>query len=102
MHLQAPNLRYILNIESHLPAPQELADDIEHLSALCVDVNIVNPDFVAFARDQGLPVLIFTCNEPAQVDRAVALGVDAIFSDDPAWLARRLWEQQRPKLPTAS
>jgi len=103
MHVQAPHLRYVLNIGDRLPAPEELATTgVSHLSALCVDIEILEPDFMAFARAQGLPVLVYTCNRPAQVDRALALGVDAILADDPAWLAGYLETLPRPGLPTAS
>jgi len=101
MHVQAPHLGYVLNIGGHLPAPSELADEIGHLSALCVNIKILEPDFVAFAHGRSLPVLTFTCNDPAQVDRAIACGVDAILTDDPAWLARHLETMPQRDLHTA-
>lgn len=107
MHLQAPQLHYILNVGAQPRPPTRFSELTEeahagHLSGLCVEIEILEPDLVALARGAGLPVLTFTCNQPAQVDRALACGVDAILSDDPVWLARYLEAQPESGLPTAS
>jgi glycerophosphoryl diester phosphodiesterase len=43
----------------------------------------LNPDAMAQARALGLRVIPWTVNEPAQIDRVLALGVDGIISDYP-------------------
>lgn len=43
----------------------------------------VDGELVARAHDAGLAVLTWTVNEPADIARARALGVDGVFSDHP-------------------
>lgn len=40
-------------------------------------------EFVATLHDAGLEVFVYTVNEPAQIQRAIDLGVDGIISDHP-------------------
>lgn len=104
MHVQAPHLRYVLNLGGQLPDPSRLSEEIAagHLSALCVDIQILQPEFVALVHGQGVPVLTYTCNRAAEVDHALACGADAILADDTAWLASYLETLPQPGLPTAS
>lgn len=44
---------------------------------------MVTPELVAAAHGLGLPVVVWTVNEPAEMARHVALGVDAIVTDYP-------------------
>ena len=43
----------------------------------------VTEDLVKEAQALGLPVVVWTVNEPAQIDAMLALGVDGIISDRP-------------------
>lgn len=45
---------------------------------------------IAAAHALGAPVLVWTVNEPKQVERLTALGVDAIISDNPEMVCRVL------------
>ena len=44
---------------------------------------VVNPRRVAFARAMGVRLLVYTVNEPDEMRRLAALGVDGIFTDFP-------------------
>ena len=45
--------------------------------------NDVNAELVREAQSLGLKVVVWTVNEPAQIDKMLALGVDGIISDRP-------------------
>ena len=47
---------------------------------------LVTPEFVAAAHARGLVVHVWTINEPAEMRRLLALGVDGLMSDFPARL----------------
>lgn len=51
---------------------------------------ILTPQFVAAARERGLPVQPWTINEEADLKRILALGVDGINTDNPDRLLRLL------------
>jgi glycerophosphoryl diester phosphodiesterase len=44
---------------------------------------LVDAEMLQSAHDRGLSVLVWTVNEPPEIDRLAALGVDGIFSDFP-------------------
>nr|WP_321456952.1 glycerophosphodiester phosphodiesterase family protein [uncultured Cohaesibacter sp.] len=48
----------------------------------------------ADARSQGVGIFVWTVNEVADIDRMIELGVDAIISDYPSRVQRRLLEHQ--------
>ena len=51
---------------------------------------LVTPEQVTAAHKAGLQVVPWTANQPADWDRLIAAGVDAIISDDPAALIAHL------------
>jgi glycerophosphoryl diester phosphodiesterase len=51
---------------------------------------LVTPGVVSAAHRRGAPVLAWTVNDPALVQRLAAAGVDGIVSDDPGMVARTL------------
>lgn len=51
---------------------------------------LVDADFMAWAREQGVAVNVWTVNEPAEARRLAALGVDALITDVPDLLQREL------------
>jgi glycerophosphoryl diester phosphodiesterase len=51
---------------------------------------LVTPEEVKAAHDAGLKVVSWTPNTPADWDKQIAAGVDAIISDDPAGLIAHL------------
>lgn len=44
---------------------------------------VVTPAFLDHAHAHGLPVHVWTVNEPAEIDRLLELGVDGVMSDFP-------------------
>lgn len=66
-------------------APHSRAGFAERLGAWSVNVakEHVTPELVADAHRRGLKVLAYTVNEPADIARMAALGVDGVFSDFP-------------------
>ena len=78
--------RAVLNLK----APRRLSDSLRRrlrtLFALSVDVRTVSRPLVRAVHEIGKPVLVFTCNTPGTVNRALDSGADAIMSDRPAWL----------------
>ncbi len=57
-----------------------------------VDMRVIrrHPGYVARAHARGKKVHVWTVNEPADVDRCVAAGVDAIITDRPLSVSRHL------------
>jgi glycerophosphoryl diester phosphodiesterase len=47
---------------------------------------LVTPELVAFAHAQRVQVHVWTINDPAEMRRLIALGVDGVMSDFPARL----------------
>jgi glycerophosphoryl diester phosphodiesterase len=62
---------------------------IEHLlaqagaSAATLNRRVITPAVVDRCHALGVPVLVWTVNDPAELARLDALGVDAVISDDP-------------------
>jgi glycerophosphoryl diester phosphodiesterase len=54
------------------------------------DRELVDAPFMAAARTAGLLVHPWTVNDPVEMDRLIALGVDGIFSDFPDLLRQRI------------
>jgi glycerophosphoryl diester phosphodiesterase len=51
---------------------------------------LVTPEKVRAAHAAGIQIAAWTANEPAEWDRLIAAGVDAIITDDPAGLVSHL------------
>jgi glycerophosphoryl diester phosphodiesterase len=69
--------------------PYGLAKFAEALGAwsLHAGKRCVTPELVADARQRGLKVFVYTVNEPEDIARMQALGVDGVFSDFPERVA---------------
>ncbi len=66
-------------------SPAEPANAALEIGAtvLSPERHLTTPGFVAAARAVALPVAVWTVNEPAEMDRCVDRGVDAIVTDYP-------------------
>ncbi|MGZ4333905.1 MAG: glycerophosphodiester phosphodiesterase [Gaiellaceae bacterium] len=73
----AAALRAAMPVRVPLLLAAARADVLALHQALC------SPAAVAAAHRRGAPVLAWTANEPAEIRRLAAMGVDAIVSDDP-------------------
>jgi glycerophosphoryl diester phosphodiesterase len=58
-------------------------------SLWAVDIHIgkLAANWAQWAADRALHLMTYTCNTTPQIQKALALGVDAIISDRPGWLA---------------
>ena len=56
-------------------------------------LRLVTPRLLRWARRLGLPVLVWTVNDPAAMRRLLALGVDGIITDRPDLLAAVIAER---------
>jgi glycerophosphoryl diester phosphodiesterase len=75
-------------LQDEEPASTALADHV----ALQVPVQfqglqVVTPAFVAAAHDQGIAVHVWTIDEPEEMARLLAMGVDGVVTDRPSVLA---------------
>jgi len=62
------------------------AGEWSYLFAYSIDIRHLNRDFVSFTREGGKRLMTWSCNSPAQVDKAVDAGADVIMTDRPAWI----------------
>lgn len=90
-HQMAPHLQYVLNFAEKKPAGG--LDNTLHLAALNVKISRLSASLAHRIRKQGLGLFTYTCNGPRQVSKAIALGVDAIITDRPKWLAGYLTQR---------
>ncbi len=58
-------------------------------------VRVVTPRFLAAARRRGLPVVVWTVNDPEDMERLLDLGAGGVLTDDPGALARILERRGR-------
>jgi glycerophosphoryl diester phosphodiesterase len=82
----------------HPLTPKEMADRIRQAATLRVSgINPIHtsltPEAVALARDLGLQVACWTVDDPADIARVIALGVDAITTNFP----KRVFEAGRAR-----
>ncbi len=90
-----PRIRLVLDCEE-LPRDAQdaaaIAADLAAAGAHAVEYeqSRVTPEVVRACRRLGLPVWAWTANDPADWQRLIAAGVDAILTDDPGGLLRHL------------
>ncbi len=65
--------------------PADPWDEVAALEgwSINLDKDAVTESIVRQAHDRGYPVLVYTVNEPADIARVIACGVDGVFSDYP-------------------
>lgn len=57
-------------------------------------LSLITPRTVRAAHRVGLPLIVWTINEPAHMQRLLALGVDGLITDRPDEMARLIANQQ--------
>lgn len=75
------------------PAPAQMrASDFQRIAEYAVGIgtnarhdgqDVIAADFIELAQQNGLPVHVYTVNEPSEMERLMGLGVDGLFSDYP-------------------
>lgn len=68
-------------------SPREIVAEVGS-SALHVADHEVEPALVDGCREAGIPLRVYTVNDPRRYGELAALGIDAVFSDDPRGLRR--------------
>lgn len=81
----APDLERVL-LMGRIPVALRDGSLPEGVHAAGIDVRIVRryPEYVAKAHTRGNKVYVWTVNDPADADRCLAAGVDALITDRPA------------------
>jgi glycerophosphoryl diester phosphodiesterase len=87
---RAPALRRVLKLRPGPTLDRRLAARLPDLHAVSADVRSLTPAFGHAVRGGGCQLLVYTCNTPRQVRRALAADATGIMSDRPGWLARTL------------
>ncbi len=84
-HELAPTFPLVFNLEpEHTVADARRAlDDCPFLHGLCVEISTLDMDMVDLLRGRGKAVAVYTCDSDAEIERALALGVDVLISDVP-------------------
>jgi glycerophosphoryl diester phosphodiesterase len=54
-----------------------------------VQIDLASALFIARAQERGLKAFVYTVNNPEEIDRLRALGVDGIFTDFPELVVKR-------------
>lgn len=84
-HQCAPNFPLVYNFEpeqSIEDAKQTLAEQ-PFLHGLCLSIKSLDATIVEFLRSQNKFIAVYTCNSDGEIGKALALGVDVLFSDLP-------------------
>jgi glycerophosphoryl diester phosphodiesterase len=91
-HRLAPQWHYVLNLPQKEPGSIMALPEFkwDHLWAIDGMIQRLSAPLVCWAHARGLKMFTYTCNTPRQIKKALALGVDAVISDKPAWLTHFL------------
>ena len=105
MQQHCPNVPIVFDITHDVLPAAELARRIRLAAALAVRAinpifKALNPEAVALAHSLGLEVACWTVDEPGDLARMVALGVDAITTNHPQRLIALLEARDGPVNPT--
>ena len=92
-----PRFRCVLNTDN--PIPKDALAEIKNLGIDVISTYIenLNKEFSDNIHITGFPHYVFTCNNEAQVRKAVDLGADTIMSDDPVWLKNLIDRNENEK-----
>ena len=84
-HRCAPQFPLVLNLEPEHGA--DFAHDVlatqPFLHGLCVHIGALDEAMIGALRECGKHIAVYTCNSDAEINRALALGVDILISDVP-------------------
>lgn len=74
-------LLYFFDLPGHLA--RSLLIFLGHPDALHPEKGLINREYVAWAKDRGYRVNTWTVDDPAEMERLIALGVDGIITNRP-------------------
>lgn len=85
----SPDWRGVLRVRLAglgLPLPAPPRAQVLQVPERWKGIPVITPGFLRAAQRMGLPVQVWTVNEPADMDRLLNLGVDALMTDRPSLL----------------
>lgn len=81
----APDLAFVLNIGGPWPFSCNVPEKVQHMiQGYCLAFDRLTRKFVDQCHAAGHIVAVYSCNRPADADRARNMGVDVIMTDAPA------------------
>lgn len=80
---RAPDLKLILNIKKPFAAPAPARDAKSRFYGYGVPLQRLSREFVRACHNAGQMVMTYSCNSETEIDRALAMEVDALLTDDP-------------------
>jgi glycerophosphoryl diester phosphodiesterase len=94
---QSPDVVRLLSIGNRfrLQALLEDPDRAELLHGVSIRAELLDAETMAWFKDRGLLVVAWTVNEVAQLNALVALGIDAVSTDNLAILDAMHWAEKR-------
>ena len=95
----AETLRFVTAARLHLPY-RPAADSFQ--VPVKQGITIVSPRTVGAARAAGIPLIVWTINDPVEMEELLDLGVDGIITDRPDLLRTLIEERSRDTGPRRS
>ncbi|MEA2525121.1 MAG: glycerophosphoryl diester phosphodiesterase [Thermomicrobiales bacterium] len=94
---RSPDVVRLLSIGNRfgLQALMENPERAELLNGVSVRADLLDAETMAWLKDRGLLVTAWTVNDVEQLNDLVALGIDAVTTDNLAILDAMQWAQQR-------
>jgi len=87
---QSGKIDHVLNVRALDARFSKLRKHLDGLQAVSVNVRGVTNRLGTALAEHGLPLLVFTCNTPARVRKALEAGAATVMSDRPGWLRQQL------------
>jgi glycerophosphoryl diester phosphodiesterase len=98
-HLERANPQIATGLLYHgglpLPLRNRWFNALAHPDSMNLGLELATAQHVAMLQGKGYPVVVWTVNEPEDMRRLVALGVDGIMTDRPDLLAQVVLEANR-------
>jgi glycerophosphoryl diester phosphodiesterase len=97
LHQRTPDVVRLLSIgnQSGLQALLDDPSQAKLLNGVSIRADLLDTETMAWLKNRGLLVLAWTVNDVAQLNDLVALGIDAVTTDNLAILDAMHWAEQR-------
>ena len=88
--IKYPALHYVYNAKKLPSKNSKIFTKQSTINTICLHKDSLDLNFVQYAHQKGKHIIVYTCNRPSEVLKALQAGVNAIISDKPQWLAQYL------------